>query len=93
MGGLARLAGLFSLRVEINFIKKKYMITNYQSIIPAASHDFKHSPASIRSAPSRFRESGIINLALLNTRSHSADIAGIEKISKAILDKRGKILA
>jgi hypothetical protein len=45
------------------------------------------------SGSSRFRASVMVFLALLKHRSHSADITGINKASKAILDRFGHLCA
>jgi hypothetical protein len=53
------------------------------SSIPLSHHAFKHSQASMISSPNRVRAGVIIFFALLNTHSHSADIAGIASLSRA----------
>jgi hypothetical protein len=47
-------------------------------------HAFKHSVASIISSFNWLRAGVMSFFALLNTRLHSVDIAGIESVSKAI---------
>ena len=48
-----------------------------------------HSPASIASAPKLLLSGGIKSFALKNTRSASAEIPGIERISLGIWLSRG----
>ena len=62
-------------------------------MIPAAFHDLRHSHASIASSLSLFRLSGSSNFMLLKTRSTSPDIAGIDKMSRAIQESRGDAAA
>ncbi|PVH93320.1 hypothetical protein DM02DRAFT_229689 [Periconia macrospinosa] len=51
---------------------------------------FKHSPFSIVDAPRSIRSHEIVRRPPENVRSGSADMAGIERISLAIFDSRGK---
>jgi hypothetical protein len=55
------------------------------------NQDFKHSTACILSIPSLFLRSVIVILAPENRRSGSADIAGIDKISNAIMLNAGYV--
>jgi hypothetical protein len=50
---------------------------------------FKHSDCSTTVAPSLDRSHDIVRRAPEKTRSASADIAGIERISMAICERRG----
>ena len=52
--------------------------------MPSFAHDLRHSNASKASLLSRLRVSFKTCLELENNRSGSADIAGMEKISRAI---------
>ena len=78
-------------------IKSKPYINSFTSIVllanatilPLLSHDLRHSIASILSIPRRFLQSVIVIFALENRRSSSADIAGIDSISKAIILRFG----
>jgi hypothetical protein len=53
---------------------------------------FMHSPLSIVRLPSRHPSHDIVRRAPEKMRSGSADIAGIERMSTAILDRRGASL-
>jgi hypothetical protein len=59
------------------------------AILSLLNQDFKHSIASMLSMPSLFLWSVIVILALEKRRSGSADIAGIDNISKAIIERAG----
>ena len=54
--------------------------------------DFKHSNASMMSLSRWFRRSVMVILALEKSRSGSADIAGIDRISIAIRLRLGNVL-
>jgi hypothetical protein len=56
----------------------------YWSIILLSHHAFKHSVASIMFAFRKLRIGVRSFLVLLNTLSHSMDIVGIKRVSKAI---------
>jgi hypothetical protein len=56
----------------------------YCTIIPQSHQAFRHSDASIRSSLMRQRSELSSFLLLLKTLSHSVDIAGIDRVSKAI---------
>jgi hypothetical protein len=53
------------------------------------SYNLKHSIASIVSIPRQFLQSVIVIFVPENKRSGFADIAGIDSISKAIIEKAG----
>jgi hypothetical protein len=55
-------------------------------------HDFKHSVASTVSILIRFRRSDIVRFDEEKSLSGAADIAGIERTSRAILERFGKSL-
>jgi hypothetical protein len=59
------------------------------TILPLLSHDLRYSIASILSIPRRFLQSIIVIFALENRRSSSANIVGIDNISKAIILRFG----
>ena len=56
----------------------------YCPISPPFHHAFRHSVASMMSSCKRLRSSEIDLFTLLKTRSHSVDIAGIDRMSNAI---------
>jgi hypothetical protein len=62
--------------------------TSRPSVIPLRIQLFRHSPILIVSALRDICSYDIVYCALEKTRSGSADIAGIERISMAIFDKR-----
>ena len=63
--------------------------TGRPSVMPLRIQLFRHSPVLIVSAPRDIRSHEIVRCALEKTRSGSADIAGIKRISIAIFDKHG----
>jgi hypothetical protein len=56
----------------------------YCVIIPQSHHAFRHSVASMMSVSRRLRIGLMSFLVLLNTLSHSVDMTGIKRVSKAI---------
>lgn len=60
-------------------------------ILSFPSHDLQHSIACMLSIPSLFLRSVIVIFAPENRRSGSADIAGIDSISIAIILNAGKV--
>jgi hypothetical protein len=57
----------------------------YTTILPLLSYDLRHLIALILLILRRFLQSVIVIFALKNKRSGSANIAGINNISKAII--------
>ena len=59
------------------------------TVLSLLSYDLRHSIALIVLIPRRFLQSVIVIFVPENKRSGSADIAGIDSISKAITERAG----